>query len=234
MQHPGTNLPLRPYRHRWPVRGVSQHGTAYAARDGDKAIAKAMCLWIDLFRKVCEVLEGKHEVNSLSRLASEPGIGLETLEKCFRYVMDRIDAPETASTTLNSPSSFTPRLPYTPPSELPLIPSAKEPSPPPRKTPDPKPSDAAESIARIANRPKSFSCRPQTTRPAPASPKRQSTASEIFRANVDEIARPPDPSPSPSVWKPSFAAASIKPKAVVPAASNPAICRIRANGQRSR
>lgn len=71
-----------------------------AKQDDDKTTAKAMYLRIDLFRKFCEVLEWKHEVNSLSQLASEPGIGLKTLEKCFRYVMDGMDTPETALPTL--------------------------------------------------------------------------------------------------------------------------------------
>ena len=67
-----------------------------AKQDGDKA----MKLLINQLRKVCEVLEWKHEVNSLSRLASERNIVLKTLEKCFHYVMDGMDAPETASPTL--------------------------------------------------------------------------------------------------------------------------------------
>ncbi len=71
-----------------------------ARQDGDKATAKAMRLPINRFRKVWEVLEWKHEINSLSHLASERGIGLKTLEKRFHYVMDGMDAPETASTTL--------------------------------------------------------------------------------------------------------------------------------------
>lgn len=63
-------------------------------RPDDKAMAKAMGLRIDLFRKVCDTLEGPNDINSLSRLAEVKGIGLITLEKCFRYVMD---APATAA-----------------------------------------------------------------------------------------------------------------------------------------
>ena len=57
-------------------------------RPDDKTMAKAMGLRIDLFCKVCDTLEGPNDINSLSRLASVQGIGLKTLEKCFRYVMD--------------------------------------------------------------------------------------------------------------------------------------------------
>ena len=69
-------------------------------RPDDKTMAKAMGLRIDLFRKVCDTLDDPNDINSLSRLASVPGIGLKTLEKCFRYVMDGMDAPEIASPTL--------------------------------------------------------------------------------------------------------------------------------------
>lgn len=100
--------------------------------------------------------------------------------------------------------SFTLRFPYTPSPELPLTSPAKEPfSPPPRKTSAPKPSGESESIARNVNQSKSFGCRPQTNHPVSASLKRQPTASERFHANADETARPSDPSPSPSIWKPS-------------------------------
>ena len=57
-------------------------------RPDDKTMAKAMGLRIDLFRKVCDSLDGPNDINSLSRLASVKGIGEKTLEKCFRYVMD--------------------------------------------------------------------------------------------------------------------------------------------------
>lgn len=63
-------------------------------RPDDRAMAKAMGLRIDLFRKVCDTLEGPNDINSLSRLAAVKGIGLTTLEKCFRYVMD---TPATAA-----------------------------------------------------------------------------------------------------------------------------------------
>ncbi len=63
-------------------------------RPDDKTMAKAMGLRIDLFRKVCATLEDPNDINSLSQLASAPGIGLKTLEKCFRYVMD---TPATAA-----------------------------------------------------------------------------------------------------------------------------------------
>lgn len=63
----------------------------YENRPDDKTMAKAMGLRIDLFRKVCDTLEYQHDINSLSRLASVQGIGLKTLEKCFRYTMDAPD-----------------------------------------------------------------------------------------------------------------------------------------------
>lgn len=72
-------------------------------RPDDKAMAKAMGLRIDLFRKVCDTLEGSNDINSLSRLASVPGIGLKTLEKCFRYVMD---SPEPVGADQAKPPLF--------------------------------------------------------------------------------------------------------------------------------
>ncbi len=58
------------------------------ANGDDATVAKAMGLRVDLLRKVRDVLEWEHKVNSLSQLASVKGIGLKTVEQCFRYVMD--------------------------------------------------------------------------------------------------------------------------------------------------
>lgn len=64
------------------------------ANEDDAAMAKAMGLRVNFLRKVREVLEWEHDVNSISQLASTKGIGLKTLEKSFRYVMDN---PEPAA-----------------------------------------------------------------------------------------------------------------------------------------
>ena len=65
------------------------------ANEDDKSMAKDMGLRVDFVRKIREVLEWQHDINSLSQLASVKGIGLKTLEKSFRYVMDN---PEPAGT----------------------------------------------------------------------------------------------------------------------------------------
>lgn len=62
-------------------------------REDDRVMARSMGLRVDRFRKVREALASR-DVNSLSRLASVPGIGVRTLEKCFRYVMDAPDREE--------------------------------------------------------------------------------------------------------------------------------------------
>ena len=63
--------------------------------EDDRAMAKNIGLRVNFVRKIREVLEGEHDINSISQLASVQGIGLKTLEKSFRYVMDN---PEPAGT----------------------------------------------------------------------------------------------------------------------------------------
>ena len=69
-------------------------------RADDAATAKSSGVTIKRVQIIRDTLEWKHSINSLSQLASVKGIGLKTLEKCFRYVMDGMDAPEIASPTL--------------------------------------------------------------------------------------------------------------------------------------
>lgn len=64
---------------------------------GDKNMAKAMGLRIDLFRKVCAVLADRDDINSLSRLATVKGIGLKTIETCFRHAMSAPGQEQTAT-----------------------------------------------------------------------------------------------------------------------------------------
>lgn len=52
-------------------------------------LAKSMGVRIDRLNNVLNVLQQPdNSINSLSQLATVPGIGSKTLEKCFRYVMD--------------------------------------------------------------------------------------------------------------------------------------------------
>ena len=60
-------------------------------RTSDDQLAKSLKLRVDLVRKIKEAMEWEPGVNSISRLASVKGIGLVSLEKSFRYIMD---APE--------------------------------------------------------------------------------------------------------------------------------------------
>lgn len=69
----------------------------------EAAVAKNAGVRIDRVRKIRSALEGSDEINSLSRLASVEGIGLKTLEKCFRYVME---GHETAGASPAAPSLF--------------------------------------------------------------------------------------------------------------------------------
>ena len=55
-------------------------------------LAKSMSVRVDRLNSILNVLnQPNNSINSLSQLATVPGIGSKTLEKCFRYVMD---APE--------------------------------------------------------------------------------------------------------------------------------------------
>ncbi len=52
-------------------------------------LAKSMGVRVDRLSKILNVLnEQDSPINSLSQLATVPGVGSKTLEKCFRYVMD--------------------------------------------------------------------------------------------------------------------------------------------------
>ena len=57
-------------------------------RSDDAAIKKHTGVGTKQVRIIRETLEWKHDINSLSQLASVKGIGKVTLERCFRYVMD--------------------------------------------------------------------------------------------------------------------------------------------------
>ncbi len=53
------------------------------------SMAKTIGIRVDRLNYIWNILnEPDNPINSLSRLASEPGIGTKTLEKCFRFVMD--------------------------------------------------------------------------------------------------------------------------------------------------
>ena len=58
------------------------------ANPDDAALARAAGVQVHRAKMIRDTLESEHRVNSLSRLASVKGIGLKTMEKCFRYVMD--------------------------------------------------------------------------------------------------------------------------------------------------
>ena len=57
-------------------------------RASDDQLAKSVKLRVDLIRKIKEAMEWEHGINSISQLASVKGIGLVSLEKSFRYIMD--------------------------------------------------------------------------------------------------------------------------------------------------
>lgn len=60
------------------------------APDPDKtSMAKNMGVRVDRLNSILNILnKPDHPIKSLSQLATVPGIGARTLEKCFRYVMD--------------------------------------------------------------------------------------------------------------------------------------------------
>ena len=57
-------------------------------RTSDDQLAKSLKLRVDLVRKIKEAMDWEHGINSISQLASVKGIGLVSLEKSFRYIMD--------------------------------------------------------------------------------------------------------------------------------------------------
>ena len=74
--------------------------SAANSHDPTTATAKSAGVTKNRVQIIRDTLEWNHSINSLSQLASVKSIELKTLEKCFRYVMDGMDAPETASPTL--------------------------------------------------------------------------------------------------------------------------------------
>lgn len=64
-------------------------------KTSDQEAAKSVKIRIDRIRKIKETLEHQHSINSISQLASIKGIGLDTLEKLFRYIMDEPERIET-------------------------------------------------------------------------------------------------------------------------------------------
>ena len=63
----------------------------------DASVREATGLHVNTLRKVREALKREHDINSLSQLASVKGIGLKTVEQCFRYVMDDSEQNPTVS-----------------------------------------------------------------------------------------------------------------------------------------
>ena len=70
----------------------------------DQVAAAATGLRVNYVRKIKDALEWQHNVNSLSQLASVKGIGLVSLEKSFRYIMDNqgLDASAQQRQLLNA------------------------------------------------------------------------------------------------------------------------------------
>ena len=60
----------------------------------DARIANASGLRINIVRKIRETMEWQGQINSISQLALVKGIGLKSLEKSFRYIMDSPDQKE--------------------------------------------------------------------------------------------------------------------------------------------
>lgn len=86
-------------------------------RRDDTNVAKAIGLRIDLFQKICDVLEHRRDINSLTRLLTVKGIGVGTLEKCSAMPWVRLLESRRRpkhSEPLTSPSP--PRPFWTPPS----------------------------------------------------------------------------------------------------------------------
>ena len=70
--------------------------SAVLANQDDAAIAKATGVQVHRVKIIRDALEWRQSINSLSQLASVKGIGLTTLEKCFRYVMDGCEEDTTS------------------------------------------------------------------------------------------------------------------------------------------
>ena len=84
------DIPVEIYRYDPEARDdlYEEFRSAILSSPDDAALAKATGLQVHRARMIRDTLESNHRVNSLSSLASVKGIGLKTLEKCFRYVMD--------------------------------------------------------------------------------------------------------------------------------------------------
>lgn len=60
----------------------------------DARLAGDLGLRVDIIKKIRAAMERQHQINSISQLASVKGIGLKSLEKSFRYIMDRPEQKE--------------------------------------------------------------------------------------------------------------------------------------------
>lgn len=82
-------IPVEIYRYDPTARDDLYEDFKYKfMRTSDNQLAKSSKLRIDIVRKVKEAMEWEHGINSISQLASVKGIGLVSLEKLFRYIMD--------------------------------------------------------------------------------------------------------------------------------------------------
>ena len=61
----------------------------------EEEMAKTMNLRVDRLRRIRDAVHSDPEIKSLSQLARVQGIGLKSLEKCFRFVMGKLNNAET-------------------------------------------------------------------------------------------------------------------------------------------
>ena len=61
----------------------------------EEEMAKAIDLRVDRLRRIRDAVHSDPEIKSLSQLARVQGIGLKSLEKCFRFVMGKLNNAET-------------------------------------------------------------------------------------------------------------------------------------------
>ena len=69
--------------------------TRVLSEKNEEEMAKTMNLRVDRLRRIRDAVQSGPEIKSLSQLARVRGIGLKSLEKCFHFVMGKLNNVET-------------------------------------------------------------------------------------------------------------------------------------------
>ena len=91
------DLPIEIYRYRADAEDdlFLEFRERMLSEKNEEEMAKAIDLRVDRLRRIRDAVQSNPEIKSLSQLARIRGIGLKSLEKCFRFVMGELNNAET-------------------------------------------------------------------------------------------------------------------------------------------